>query len=322
MRVLKIMSDGEVGWITVHPHGPGTKGVPVKLDKETGEILAGMGGKFNGKHISEATSSPDVGAGLKIAREKAVESGWKQKKERKKVTTKKKTSESSKSGKAFSIFPTPPVPLKEGFEVVVSPFYAAYARQYKKREFEDSGISVLKETEKAYLVVYADDEQHWDGNEMEFTLTKWIPKSVVQVENEKVIGMKPWFAKKEGFETLNPEKEKIRQEAESKVISNSVKTLISRGKKWSKGDQVRTYLNTKNVLKQFGYTYETNSSGRIWGLKTPEGNEVKDPTVIDNVLRWVYYSHNDDKFHENGDKSNAYTIEGLKKKIKELAKNR
>lgn len=42
----------EPGWITVHPHGEGTKGQPVLLEKRTGEILGGLGGKFNGQHIS------------------------------------------------------------------------------------------------------------------------------------------------------------------------------------------------------------------------------------------------------------------------------
>lgn len=39
-------------WITVHPNGKDNKGTPVKLDEDTGEIKAGMGGKFNGRHIS------------------------------------------------------------------------------------------------------------------------------------------------------------------------------------------------------------------------------------------------------------------------------
>ena len=43
--------DGE-RWITVHPNGKENKGSPVKIDGETGEVLAGMGGKFTGKHIS------------------------------------------------------------------------------------------------------------------------------------------------------------------------------------------------------------------------------------------------------------------------------
>ena len=39
-------------WITVHPNGKENKGRPALLDSETGEVLGGMGGKFNGKHIS------------------------------------------------------------------------------------------------------------------------------------------------------------------------------------------------------------------------------------------------------------------------------
>ena len=41
-------------WITVHPNGPDAKGAPVKIDEDTGEIKAGMGGKFNGEKINEA----------------------------------------------------------------------------------------------------------------------------------------------------------------------------------------------------------------------------------------------------------------------------
>ena len=58
-----LATDAAQGWrriamdadrfITVHPNGPDTKGVPVKID-EHGTIKGGMGGKFNGKNISEA----------------------------------------------------------------------------------------------------------------------------------------------------------------------------------------------------------------------------------------------------------------------------
>lgn len=50
-------------WITVHPNGKGptasgenAKGTPVLMEEETGEVLGGMGGKYNGVHISEACS--------------------------------------------------------------------------------------------------------------------------------------------------------------------------------------------------------------------------------------------------------------------------
>lgn len=49
-------------WITVHPGGKGPKsngkgnrkGTPVLIDGDTGKVKGGMGGKFNGMHISEA----------------------------------------------------------------------------------------------------------------------------------------------------------------------------------------------------------------------------------------------------------------------------
>ena len=40
-------------WITVKPNGANNKGVPVRIDDSTGEIKAGMGGKFNGQKINE-----------------------------------------------------------------------------------------------------------------------------------------------------------------------------------------------------------------------------------------------------------------------------
>lgn len=40
-------------WITVKPNGPENKGSHVKIDDATGEVKAGMGGKFTGQKISE-----------------------------------------------------------------------------------------------------------------------------------------------------------------------------------------------------------------------------------------------------------------------------
>ena len=53
------MAQDDAQWITVHPNGKGAnangdpiKGRPVLIDSDTGEILAGAGGKFTGRHIS------------------------------------------------------------------------------------------------------------------------------------------------------------------------------------------------------------------------------------------------------------------------------
>ena len=48
----------EAKWITVHPNGKGEgKGRPALIDSESGAVLGGMGGKFNGKKITEARST-------------------------------------------------------------------------------------------------------------------------------------------------------------------------------------------------------------------------------------------------------------------------
>lgn len=44
-------------WITVKPNGAGNTGRPVLIDGETGKVKGGMGGKFNGKKISQAKSA-------------------------------------------------------------------------------------------------------------------------------------------------------------------------------------------------------------------------------------------------------------------------
>lgn len=46
------LTQDDAKWITIHPNGKENKGRPALLDSETGEVLGGMGGKFNGKHIS------------------------------------------------------------------------------------------------------------------------------------------------------------------------------------------------------------------------------------------------------------------------------
>ena len=56
MRRKKAM-DAKDRWITVKPNGEEHKGRHVKIDGETGEIKAGMGGRFNGQKISEARKS-------------------------------------------------------------------------------------------------------------------------------------------------------------------------------------------------------------------------------------------------------------------------
>lgn len=48
----KSLAFDEAKWITVKPNGPQHTGRPALIDSVTGQVLGGMGGKFNGRHIS------------------------------------------------------------------------------------------------------------------------------------------------------------------------------------------------------------------------------------------------------------------------------
>lgn len=72
------LAQDEAKWITVHPNGKGmtkggdkAKGQPVLIESSTGEVLGGMGGKFNGRHISAVPKrgkEEQHGAQMTIAR--------------------------------------------------------------------------------------------------------------------------------------------------------------------------------------------------------------------------------------------------------------
>ncbi len=49
---LRLGADGE-RWITVRPNGANATGRPALIDSDTGEVKAGMGGKFNGRNIDD-----------------------------------------------------------------------------------------------------------------------------------------------------------------------------------------------------------------------------------------------------------------------------
>ena len=66
------LAQDDAKWITVHPNGAENKGRHALIDSNTGEVLGGMGGKFNGRHISSAhkRGDPMSRENLKISRAK------------------------------------------------------------------------------------------------------------------------------------------------------------------------------------------------------------------------------------------------------------
>lgn len=53
MAYKKQLTEDAAKWITVHPNGAENKGRPALIDGESGQILGGMGGKFNGARIEK-----------------------------------------------------------------------------------------------------------------------------------------------------------------------------------------------------------------------------------------------------------------------------
>ena len=53
MAYKKKLTEDAAKWITVHPNGTENKGRPALIDGESGQILGGMGGKFNGAKIEK-----------------------------------------------------------------------------------------------------------------------------------------------------------------------------------------------------------------------------------------------------------------------------
>lgn len=59
-------------WITVHPNGKENKGRPALIDSTTGQVLGGMGGKFNGKTMSQVKVSSKKDGGSSLENKKAT----------------------------------------------------------------------------------------------------------------------------------------------------------------------------------------------------------------------------------------------------------
>jgi hypothetical protein len=68
-RQKKKLAQDDAKWITVHPNGQGHKGRPALIDTASGEVLGGMGGKFNGRHISSVKRGHEqAGAQMNVNR--------------------------------------------------------------------------------------------------------------------------------------------------------------------------------------------------------------------------------------------------------------
>ncbi len=170
-------------WITVKPNGPDHKGAPVKIDGN-GNVVAGMGGKFDGKNISEVRGK----TGRANSRASAHAAFGNEPIEPQKEESRKRPNE-----------------LKDGHHEFVEP-------QEIQRETEKAygiatpGWADAKSTAKYDVkeLSYAQRELLRNGNSL-----TWLPKSHTSSANlggvNFVIGASPWLAAKHSIPTFEGE---------------------------------------------------------------------------------------------------------------------
>lgn len=192
-------TDGD-SWITVHPNGKENKGTPVKLDEATGEVKAGMGGKFNGQKISEARKNF---TGPRITQSQRKVAQQRQNRENKPTEVGKKKSTQEEALERES---------NENTWTQIPP----EARRLKKP------FPISKETEKAYQV--------------ETGVGKiWIPKSVSHATQEGlVIGLEDWWARKNGLSNILRDMTRSQFEAIEKQKEEKVKRFDALEKEYLK----------------------------------------------------------------------------------------
>ena len=192
-------TDGD-RWITVHPNGKENKGTPVKLDEATGEVKAGMGGKFNGQKISEARKNF---TGPRITQSQRKVAQQRQNRENKptEVGKKKRTKEEALERES-----------NENTWTQIPP----EARRLKKP------FPISKETEKAYQVETGAGKI-------------WIPKSVSHATQEGlVIGLEDWWARKNGLSNILRDMTRSQFEAIEKQKEEKVKRFDALEKEYLK----------------------------------------------------------------------------------------
>ena len=192
-------ADGD-RWITVHPNGKDNKGSPVKIDTETGEIKAGMGGKFNGQKVSEARKSF---TGPRITQSQRRVAQQRQNRENKPTEVGKKKSTQEEALERES---------NENTWTQIPP----EARRLKKP------FPISKETEKAYQVETGAGKI-------------WIPKSVSHATQEGlVIGLEDWWARKNGLSNILRDMTRSQFEAIEKQKEEKVKRFDALEKEYLK----------------------------------------------------------------------------------------
>lgn len=116
--------------------------------------------------------------------------------------------------------------------------------------------SISKETDKAYLLDYKtfdSSQENWSYNRRTDNIqygqykSVWVPKSQVQVKDNKVVAMPDWLAKKSGLTTESMNKAKIQRQNDYNDLVEKAKSLGIKGAR--KGLKTKTL---KNMIEKAG----------------------------------------------------------------------
>lgn len=214
------LANDDAKWITVHPNGKENKGRPALLDSETGEVLGGMGGKFNGKHISAVPQhgkNEQMGAQMRVnAKNHKADLMNGQKIDFSQTNKAKKNNPiQTPYGNLSTKTQTTANNTNQSFNNnTVKALNTAENKQesitnadFKKYHMPLNHLSKIeKETDKAFLIS-SNFASGFDGDDIEYQKRSvWVPKSQVSSKNGYVFGMNPKFAKENGFTTQRSRK--------------------------------------------------------------------------------------------------------------------
>lgn len=290
----KIAMDAQ-RWITVFPNGRQNEGRPALIDSDTGKVLGGMGGKFNGVDIrktrkeyrdsgaqTESQKLPEVRSGhehlmagqsLKIVREteKAVlvdNPAFSRYWDNDEIAMAKARGE-----KQQIWLPKSQISIHEG-QVVGMPGWLASRSGFQTVEAEEAN-------KKAFEAGKAKYEQ--------------------ALQEAKQLGI-PGIREGMRLETI---RDKIREfkvsHKDQFKEENKLETLLNQGRLWEKGDYSRTYLTPKATAEFLGIKFKMHPKKR----NIPESVETGDPdrrftpsaaNDLYRALEDVYFDNKSKKF--------------------------
>lgn len=268
-QALTSFASDEDKWITVHPNGTGYNnnadkitGRHVKIDADTGEVKAGMGGKFNGQHISAISShgkNEQAGAGMKIARshyESEVEEAKKNNDPKKikpgdkvYIDGKVRTVATGRGAKGDTIF-----------------YPEAFAKLKKQQEAQKAASAQQQETQSAAPVQQQTEQ----------------PSAVNG--NKKV----------EELLSGQSENTTSSEQPENKSLKERLPKTFKTGRLWEKGGHSRVYLNRDDLLSDLGW--EKNGKG-LYSEERDYKSSNNKAWLVSNWLYGTYYDNKDGKIH-------------------------